>query len=88
MNEKAKKALEEYRTKVASGEIVKEVLSPIEKAKKKPTLMNCIKAKCYECMGAGGEPHVKVLIKECKSSVCPLHPVRPYQSKHKETEEN
>jgi hypothetical protein len=58
MNEKAKKALEEYRAKVASGELEKEdrvILSPIEKAKLKPTPMNCIKAKCYECMGAGGE---------------------------------
>ncbi len=36
MNEKAKKALEEYRAKLASGEIEKEdrvILSPIEKAK-------------------------------------------------------
>lgn len=88
MNEKAKQALAEYRAKVVSGEIIKEVLTPIEKAKKNPTPMNCIKAKCYECMGAGGEPHTKTLIKECKATSCPLHPIRPYQSKHKENEEN
>ena len=91
MNEKAKKALEEYRNKLASGEVENKsqrILSPIEKAKLKPTPMNCIKAKCFECMGGGGEIGTKKLIGACTASSCPLHPLRPYKSKHNENEEN
>lgn len=52
--------------------------TPMEKAKLKPTPMNCIKAKCYECMG--GDVGWKWQIGNCTSSNCPLYPIRPHQT--------
>jgi len=77
MNEQAKIALQEYREKVASGEIEVVRLSPIEKAKNNPkSLRLAIDAMCYSCMGKTGSTSD---IRECTAKDCPLYPVRPYK---------
>ena len=77
MNEQAKIALQEYREKVASGEIEVVRLNPIEKAKNNPkSLRLAIDAQCFDCMGRTGSTND---IRECTAKDCPLYPVRPYR---------
>lgn len=77
MNEQAKIALQEYREKVASGEIEVVRLNPIEKAKNNPkSLRLAIDAQCFDCMGRTGSTSD---IRECTAKDCPLYPVRPYR---------
>lgn len=77
MNEQAKIALQEYREKVASGEIEVVRLNPIEKAKNNPkSLRLAIDAQCFDCMGRTGSTSD---IRECTAKDCPLYPVRPYK---------
>lgn len=77
MNEQAKIALQEYREKVASGEIEVVRLNPIEKAKNNPkSLRLAIDAMCFDCMGKTGSTND---IRECTAKDCPLYPVRPYK---------
>lgn len=77
MNEQAKIALQEYREKVASGEIEVVRLNPIEKAKNNPkSLRLAIDAQCFDCMGKTGSTSD---IRECTAKDCPLYPVRPYR---------
>ena len=77
MNEQAKIALQEYREKVASGEIEVVRLNPIEKAKNNPkSLRLAIDAMCFACMGKTGSTSD---IRECTAKDCPLYPVRPYR---------
>lgn len=53
---------------------------PIEKAIADPTSKTkALKAKCWECVGAGDDPGAKQTIGECTSFDCPLWPHRPYQ---------
>ena len=60
-------------------------LDPIAKAKANPkSLRLAITAKCFECMGGGEDTGTRKLIRACTSGSCPLHPVRPYQAKDKE----
>jgi hypothetical protein len=59
-------------------------LDPIAKAKANPHSRTlAIRAKCWSCAGAGadGQKVTRVSIATCPVTVCPLHPVRPYQSK-------
>ena len=65
----------------AGGSIVR--LSPIERAKQKPKSRTlAIKAKCWDCCGAGHDPGIKEAIRGCTSKeTCPLWPFRPYQRK-------
>ena len=58
-------------------------LDPIAKARANPkSLRAAVTAKCFECMG--GDTGTRKLIRGCTSgNTCPLHPVRPYQSKEK-----
>lgn len=57
-------------------------LDPIEKAKRKPTSLRlAISAKCADCVGWHGDPNPRGRIRDCPSTKCPLHPVRPYQKK-------
>lgn len=69
---------EEYRRKIASGEIERPVnKNPIEKALAKPNSMRAaINAKCYDCAG-----HQVSEIRLCVMSDCPLFNFRPYQVK-------
>ena len=77
MNEQAKIALQEYREKVASGEIEVVRLNPIEKAKNNPkSLRLAIDAQCFDCMGRTGSTSD---IRECTAKDCPLYKVRPYR---------
>ena len=54
-------------------------LNPREKMEKKPTPLNAIKAKCFECMGDGWETGWKEEIRNCSSKTCTLHGFRPYK---------
>lgn len=55
-------------------------LNPIERAKTKPQSRPlAVRAMCCDCMGAGGNTNTAELIRECRSTACPLHAVRPYQ---------
>lgn len=57
-------------------------LDPIAKAKAKPTSLRlAVTAKCFECMGGGEDTGTRKLIRACCSLTCPLHTLRPYQSK-------
>ena len=69
----------------AAGDIAPR-LDPIAKARANPkSLRLAITAKCFECMGGGEDSGTRKLIRGCTShATCPLHPVRPYQAKDKE----
>jgi len=61
---------------------LKSTKSPRERHEEQPlSLRKAITAKCYECMGDGGEPGWRRLIQDCCAISCPLHAVRPYQPK-------
>ncbi len=80
--QKAHAALAERRL---TGDIAPR-LDPIAKARANPkSLRLAITAKCFECMGGGEDSGTRKLIRACTSSNCPLHPLRPYQAKEKET---
>ncbi len=60
------------------------ITNPILKFESKPTRAYAIKAMCAQCMGCtreNTEEGYRTLIKECKSSECPLFTFRPYQGK-------
>ena len=63
-------------------------LDPIEKARRTPTSLRlAITAMCFRCMGSGGDPNVRLAIRECTSGkTCPLYPVRPYQASDDEAD--
>ena len=55
MNEQAKIALQEYREKVASGEIEVVRLNPVERSNANPTSLRlAINAMCFSCLGCEG----------------------------------
>lgn len=84
MNEGLKRANEERKAK--GIKVVR--LDPIEKARLNPqSKALAIKAKCCECMGGPDERNWQKAIQGCKSQLCPLHPVRPYQNLGKEGQE-
>jgi hypothetical protein len=59
-------------------------LDPIAKAQANPHSRTlAIRAKCWSCCGAGadGQKVTRTSISTCPVTVCPLHPVRPYQDK-------
>jgi hypothetical protein len=65
-------------------------LDPIARARANPASRAlAVKAKCFSCAGAGadGQKVTRTAIATCPVTVCPLHPVRPYQSKSKSTNE-
>lgn len=74
------KALQEYKEKVKNGEIEATVsLNPLQKAEQNPTSLRfAVNAMCYQCMGAVGNES-KQDIRNCTSTKCPLHKLRPYQ---------
>lgn len=77
-------ALEEYRRKVASGEIerAERAANPYEQALRKPSSkVLAIKAKCWSCQGEGEDVGWRVAIRDCNVTGCALHPHRPYQRK-------
>ena len=77
MNEQAKATLQEYREKVANGEIEVVRLNPIEKSNANPTSLRlAIKAMCFSCFGNTGSVQE---IRECTAEDCPLYKVRPYR---------
>lgn len=77
MNEQAKIALQEYREKVASGEIEVVRLNPIEKSNANPTSLRlAINAMCFECLGKTGSAQE---IRDCTAKNCPLYKVRQYK---------
>ncbi len=73
-------ALREYKEKIKSGEITAPPkLNPIQKAEQNPTSLRlAVNAMCYQCMGAIGKES-KADIRNCTSTKCPLHNLRPYQ---------
>lgn len=55
-------------------------LSPIEKARAKPTSLRfAVNAKCWDCQCGDADPNPRERIRSCPVTRCPLHPVRPYQ---------
>lgn len=80
MKEMRERAQESMRERMSQG--LSATKSPREKHEEQPlSLRKAITAKCYECMGDGGEPGWRKLIQECCAIRCPLHSVRPYQKK-------
>ena len=78
MNEQAKIALQEYREKVASGEIEVVRLNPIERSNANPTSLRlAINAMCFEYLGNGSAQEIR----DCTAKDCPLYKVRPYKTK-------
>lgn len=77
-NTRLEEGLKEYNRKLAAGEIERtKAMNPIEKAKKSPkSLRSAINAKCYDCCC---ESRNEVTICDCAD--CPLHHLRPWQSK-------
>lgn len=56
-------------------------LDPIAKAHLNPkSLRFAINGKCWDCVGAGADPHPRATIRACRITDCTLWPVRPYQS--------
>ena len=75
MNDKLK-ALQTYREKVNSGEIVPSERKTLkEKWEQKPTLRASVDYMCFQCMC---EDVVKQ-VRNCTSTGCALYPVRPYK---------
>lgn len=71
---------EALKKKRAEGVIVR--LDLIEKAKRKPTYANCVKAMCWQCMHDDYETAkaTRDRIRTCPSEkTCPIHPVRPFR---------
>lgn len=88
MNENAKKAIAEWRAaRVVAGD-QSERLDPLQKAIQNPkSLRLAINAKCWDCVGAGKDPNPRKMIRECAcGSYCPLFPVRPYQEKESQSQ--
>lgn len=64
-------------------------LDPIERARLNPqSKALAIKAKCYDCVGAGADANPRQAIRECVVILCPLHSVRPWQNKQEESEDD
>ena len=81
MNDKAQQALQEYREKVASGEIIKESKTPKQKWEDdKKSLRKSINYMCVMCMG--NERGVNNDIRNCTAKNCALYEVRPYQQQY------
>ncbi len=69
------KGLEEYRRRLAAGEVEVKRLTPAEKARANPkSLRLAINAKCYDCTCDD-----KAAVKHCEITDCSLWPVRPWQ---------
>jgi hypothetical protein len=82
------RAREKRREMQARGEAFVR-LDPIQKAAANPrSAKMAIKAKCYECCGAGADPGIRATIGGCTVTLCPLHPHRPYQQKDATDAEN
>ena len=85
MNDNLRKAGEEYRAKIESGEIERPEITHnwITRAEKNPTsLKTAIGAMCFHCMGGTADalpdPGWKDLIRTCTAPDCPLFAHRPY----------
>ena len=64
-------------------------LDPIERARLNPqSKALAIKAKCWDCVGAGADANPRQAIRECVVQSCPLHPVRPWQNKQEEADDD
>jgi hypothetical protein len=72
---------QEKRREMRDAGIQIERLDPIQKARKNPkSLRSAINGKCWDCVGAGFDPHPRLVIAECScGKYCTLYPVRPYQ---------
>ena len=69
------------RLERAAAGVKVERLDPIEKARRNPkSLRLAINGHCWDCIGAGADPHPKSDIRNCAILECTLWPVRPYQS--------
>lgn len=73
-------ALQKYQENIKSGAVdVPIKLNPLQKAERNPqSLRFAVNAMCYQCMGAVGQES-KTDIRNCTSTKCPLHNLRPYQ---------
>lgn len=57
-------------------------LNPIEKHLRNPnSLRFAIRAKCYDCVGQAGDANWRGRVGNCPVTKCPLHTVRPFQTK-------
>ena len=74
----SKSSLEEYRRKVASGEVIRtKQRNPTEQWEDNPTsLRKSINAYCYDCSGFNINE-----VRLCTVKKCPLWKIRPYQTK-------
>lgn len=81
MNSNALIALQEYKEKVANGEI--ERTSPKNPKQKweenKTSVRKSVNYMCWQCFGGDEGENVKKEIKECSSKDCALWHVRPYK---------
>lgn len=81
MNEKALIALQEYKEKVANGEIER---TPPKNPKQKweedkTSVRKSVNYICWQCYGGDDGENVKKEIKGCSSKDCALWHVRPYK---------
>ena len=81
MNEKALIALQEYKEKVANGEIERTPPKTLTQKweENKKSLRNSVNYMCWECLGGDEGDNVKKEIKDCSSKDCALWHVRPYK---------
>lgn len=72
--------LQEYRRKIASGEIERpKSKNPIEKWQENPHKIRlAVNAMCVDCSGGIEETGWMNRIRYCQILKCPLHKVRPY----------
>jgi hypothetical protein len=78
-NEALRRAAARQAELRATGEL--EHLDPLERARRNPrSLSLAVKARCWDCVGAGADPNPRGEIRDCRATACPLHPARPYQS--------
>ena len=79
INEALKKAHAKNAENKALG-IKVEIKDPITKAHENPkSLRLAINGKCWDCIGAGYDPHPRQAIRDCLITDCTLWSVRPYQ---------
>jgi len=78
INLKLRQGLQEYREKLKMGLVeTPKSLDPIEKAKLNPkSLRFAINAMCFDCCC-----YQKPEVRFCTAVNCPLHNLRPWQSK-------
>jgi hypothetical protein len=75
------RAREVQAQKRISGEKT-QILDPLQRSALKPrSLRLAVTAKCFDCQGGQADPGIRLRIKDCPISACPLYALRPYQGR-------